>query len=581
MCKPLAMLKSDFLRSFPALFAGIFFSLTICSCNAKKDLTADTIYKNGRIYTVNNNQEWAEAVAIKSGKFIKVGSNGDVEKFIGDSTRVIDLDGKFAMPGIHDLHVHPSYKYTFEIDGQLDFPSASTKEQIQAALKAHVAKHPEQKAIRGKQWAHALFPNGKMPKEFIDAVVRDIPVLLVAESGHNASVNSKALELAGITKTTPNPEGGVIDRDPKTGEATGFLSEEAIRLVGKLIPIATNESWYQGLTKGLEELRTIGITSITDAKVNKGLMIGYRRLEDEGKLNMRVQTALSIHDYAGNISTDEDAAKLIAEHKKYQSQLINTDCVKVVADGTWVSFTSLLLEPYSNNPKTLGETAIGIGPKYEAQLLEYHKAGMQLLFHAHGDGTVHAILDLLEKFQKAYPRPGLHHHISHNSLVGKEDVKRFKDLGVYADFSPALYFPSEFSPFIDPFFGEERMQNRWYPIKEFVDAGVVTGYGTDWPLGFPNPSPWPNVEAMVTRKDPFGKIQRQLGRPITLAQAIKIFTLGGAEVAMQDKENGSIEVGKYADMIVLDRNLFEVPVENIDGTGVLMTIFDGNIVYKK
>ena len=563
------------------LITGIFFTILFATCKSGNKNTADTVYKNGKIYTVNEKQKWAEAVAIKDGKFLKVGSDADINKLIGDSTVVIDLGGKFAMPGIHDVHVHPAYKYAYVIDGQLEFPTSSTKEQIQTALKAHVAKHPEQMFIRGKQWAHALFQNGKMPKEFIDAAISDRPVLLVAESGHNASVNSKALELAGITKDTPNPEGGVIDRDPKTGEATGFLSEEAIGMVGKFIPIPSNESWYQGLTKGLEELREVGITSITDAKVNEGSLIGYRRLEEEGKLNMRVQTALNIHDYAVTVSTDEDAARLIKIRKKYESRLINTNCVKVVADGTWVSFTSLLLEPYSNNPKTRGETAIGIGPKYEAQLLEYHKDGIQFLFHAHGDGTVHAALDLIEKFQKAYPRPGVHHHISHNSLVGKEDVKRFRDLGVYADFSPALYFPSEFSPFIDPFFGEERMQTRWYPIKEFVDAGVVTGYGTDWPLGFPNPSPWPNLEAMVTRKDPYGKIQKQLGQPITLAQAIKIFTLGGAEVAMQDTLNGSIEEGKYADMIVLDRNLFEIPAENIDGTLVLNTIFEGKSVYKK
>lgn len=543
---------------------------------------ADTAYTNGKIYTVNETSAWAEAVAIKDGKFVKVGSNSEVAEFIGKSTTVIDLAGKFAMPGIHDLHVHPAFKYAYVIDGQFDFPATLSKAEIQAALKAHVAAHPEQKAIRGKQWAHALFPpEGKMPREFIDAAVADRAVLLVAESGHNVSVNSKALELAGITKDAPNPDGGVIDRDPRTGEATGYLSEEATGLVGKFIPVPSNESWYQGLTKGLEELRAVGTTSITDAKVSPGSLIGYRRLEDEGKLNMRVQTALSMHDYAVTISTDEDAAKLIAERKNYQSHLVNTDCVKVVAEGTWLSFTSLLLEPYSNNPKTRGETGIGIGPKYADQLLAYHKSGIQLHFHAHGDGTVHEVLNVIEKLQADSPRPGLHHHIAHTSLAGKEDVRRFKELGVYADFSPALYFPSAYSPFIDPFFGEERMQTRWYPIKDFVDAGVVTGYGTDWPLGFPDPSPWPNLEAMVTRKDPFGKIPGRLGEPITLPQAVKIFTLGGAQVAMQEKENGSIEEGKYADMIVLDRNLFEIPIENIVSTKVLFTIFEGKTVYAR
>jgi predicted amidohydrolase YtcJ len=335
------------------------------------------------------------------------------------------------------------------------------------------------------------------------------------------------------------------------------------------------------LAKGLEELRAAGTTSITDAKVSPGALLGYRRLEDEGKLNMRVQTALSMHDYALTISTDEDAAKLIAERKKYQSHLVNTDCVKVVADGTWLSFTSLLLAPYTNNPQTVGETGIGIGPKYAAQLLEYHKAGIQLHFHAHGDGTVHEVLNVIEKLQAAFPRPGLHHHIAHTSLVDQADVRRFKALGVYADFSPPLWFPSVFSPMIDPFFGEARMQHGWYPIKAFVDAGVVTGYATDWPLGYPDPSPFPYLEGMVTRKDPFGKIPGQQGEPITVAQAVKIFTLGGAQVAMNDRTTGSLEVGKYADMIVLDQNLFAIPVEHIDSTKVLFTIFEGKTVYAR
>jgi predicted amidohydrolase YtcJ len=398
------------INNVPAVVVLLGLVLT-CGCGgpSTQSPTADTVYQYGRIYTVDAKNPWAEAVAIKDGRFLKVGSNADIQEFVGKATTVIDLGGRFAMPGIHDLHVHPAYLSAFKNDGQLEFPSALSKAEIQSALKAHVAAHPEQKAIRGKQWAHALFPNGKMPREFIDAVVSDRPVLLVAESGHNVSVNSKALEMAGITKNTPNPEGGVIDRDPSTGEATGYLSEEAVGLVGKFIPIPGNESWYQGLVKGLEQLREVGTTSITDAKVGPGALIGYRRLEDEGKLNMRVQACLSMHDYALTISTDAEAAQLIADRKNYQSHLVNPECVKVVADGTWLSFTSLLREPYTNNPGSLGETGIGIGPAYAAQLLAYHKAGIQLHFHAHGDGTVHEVLNLIEKLQTDNPRPGLHH----------------------------------------------------------------------------------------------------------------------------------------------------------------------------
>ena len=189
------------------------------------------------------------------------------------------------------------------------------------------------------------------------------------------------------------------------------------------------------------------------------------------------------------------------------------------------------------------------------------------------------MLNVIETLQKETPRPGLRHHVAHTSLVDKADIQRFKSLDVGVDFSPAIFILDERTPILTAIFGEQRMQKKWYPIKDFIDAGIVTAYASDWPLGFASPVPWPALEAMVTRKDPHGKIPGQLGEPITLAQAVKIFTLGGAQVEMREKDNGSIEVGKYADMIVLDRNLFEIPVENIDSTKVLSTIFEGKVVY--
>ena len=560
---------------------GMLFFILLSSCNSTNKETADTVYKNGKIYTVNDRNPWAEAVAIKDGKFIKVGSDSDVDKLIGDSTVVIDLGGKFVMPGIHDLHCHPAFVYTYEIDGQLVFPNSYNKDEIRTALKIYSVSHPEKSWIRGKQWAHALFTNGKMTKEFIDAVVPDRPVMLVAESGHNVTCNSKALAIAGINRNTPDPPGGVIDRDSKTGEPTGYLSEEAVGLVGKYIPLPSDSSYYKGLTKALDEMRQVGLTSIVDAKTARGALIAYRKLEDEGKLNMRVQATLPVHDYAVSVITDEDAVKLINERKNFQSHLVNTNSVKVVADGTPMSFTSLMLEPYTNNPNTRGETAIGIDSIHLGQLLEFHKAGIQLHFHAHGDGTIHEVLNIIERFQKDYPRPGLHHHIAHTSMVIASDIQRFKDLGVYADFSSPYWVPGDFATMGVKMFGQERMDKEFYPIKEFIEAGVVFGYGTDWPIPFPVISPWPNLESLVTRKDPYGKKPGQVGEPITLTQAIKMMTLSGAQVVMQDKVSGSIEEGKYADMIVLDRNLFEIPAENIDGTIVLNTIFEGKSVFKK
>ncbi len=216
---------------------------------------ADVVYENGKIYTVNEAQPWAEAVAIKDGKFVKVGLDEDVRGMIGDSTDVVDLGGRFVMPGIHDTHVHPPLVYVFEEGGDLLFPETLSKEEIQDTLRKYVDTHPDEKDIRGEKWATSLFPGGKAHKSFLDEVVSDRPVMLLDETGHNAVANSKALEHAGVTKDTPQPEGGVIDKDPVTGEPTGYLSETGIGVVNKIFSKPDLDAYYRDMSRALEEMR--------------------------------------------------------------------------------------------------------------------------------------------------------------------------------------------------------------------------------------------------------------------------------------------------------------------------------------
>ncbi len=246
---------------------------------------ADTVYQNGKIYTVNENNLWAEAVAIKGGKFIEVGSDDDVKAVTGGNTKVVDLDGKFVMPGVHDSHLHPSFVYTFPEAGALLFPESLSKEEVQQALREFAKKNPEAKTIRGEKWSASLFPGGKAHKSFVDEVVSDRPVVLIDETGHNLVANTKALELAGITRDTPDPQGGMIDKDATTGEPTGYLSEEGMGLVLKHFPTPDQEAHTRAIKRSLAEIRPYGITSFIDMATNEPTLKTYQALEQEGSDN--------------------------------------------------------------------------------------------------------------------------------------------------------------------------------------------------------------------------------------------------------------------------------------------------------
>ena len=244
----------------------------------------DTVYTNGKIYTVNEKQPWVEAVAIKDGKFLVVGSKADVKDVTGEGTKVVDLGGKFAMPGIHDTHVHPTLVYTFKEAGELLFPESTPPDEIIKIIKDYAQKNPELKIIRAQKWAAAVFPGGKATKEWLDPHFPDLAVYVIDETGHNAVVNSVALRLAGITKDTPDPEYAVIDRDPKTGEPTGYLSEAAMGLIGKLVERPDVDANYRGISRALDQIRAYGTTSLVDMIIGPNALEAYRRLEKEGKL---------------------------------------------------------------------------------------------------------------------------------------------------------------------------------------------------------------------------------------------------------------------------------------------------------
>jgi len=538
---------------------------------------ADTVYTNGKIYTVNEKQPWAEAVAIKDGKFLIVGSNADAEAVTGENTEVVDLGGKFAMPGIHDTHVHPTLVYTFKEAGELLFPESTPPDEIIKIIKDYAQKNPELKIIRAQKWAAAAFPGGKATKEWLDPHFPDRAVYVIDETGHNAVVNSVALGLAGITKDTPDPEYGVIDRDPKTGEPTGYLSEAAMGLIGKLVERPDVDANYRGISRALDQIRAYGTTSIVDMFVGPNALEAYWRLEKEGKLRMRVDGAVVLNDYAAEATTEEESEALLARRSEFDSPLIDIG-IKYFADGTPLSKTALLVEPYADDPSTRGQMTIG--ERQFERIKRAHRDGIQVRFHSTADGTTRKLLDVIEEAQAKAPKPELRHHIGHLMLVTKEDIPRFKELNVIAEFSPVLWYPTGLGGLAGSAVGATRYA-RWMPIKEFVDAGATVTFGSDWPAGTPDADPWRGLEAMLTRMDPKTHSGDKLGEGIDLKTALKILTINGAMAMMHEDVTGSIEAGKSADMIILNHNLFEIPETDIHSTEVQKTIFNGEVVYER
>ncbi|MBP2681444.1 MAG: hypothetical protein H6Q78_1307, partial [Candidatus Krumholzibacteriota bacterium] len=275
--------------------------------------TADVVFTNGKIYTVNAESPFAEAVAVKDGQIVEVGSAKDIKEFIGKSTRVVDLGGAFALPGFIDGHIHPAQPYLREEADALLFPESFDKKQIAQAVAAYLKKHPNAPYIIGEKWAMGLFPNGRANKEWLDSLVSDRPAILRDETRHGAVVNTAMLELAGITKDTPQPKYGFIEKDPQTGEPTGYLAETAQQAVFSKLPMYPDEVWERALKRAMEKLTAWGVTAYVDASANAPQFRVYRKMEREGGLNMHISGSIPMNDWAKDRVVDPAALLAMAD----------------------------------------------------------------------------------------------------------------------------------------------------------------------------------------------------------------------------------------------------------------------------
>jgi len=527
-----------------------------------------TAFINGTIFTSDKANTIVEAVLIEGNKIVFVGSSKEVQGLIDNQTNVIDLNKKLMLPGFIDNHVH-------FINGGLyllgiDLRPANTTSEFKQILKDYAEKNPG-RWITGGYWDHEKWEIKDYPtKEMIDEVVPNQPVFVSRLDGHMGVANSLALKMAGITKDTPNPDGGLIVKDSKTGEPTGLLKDNAMDFVFNVIPSPTDEEYYEALKAALEEAKKLGITSVQDITFASALK-AYQKAKDEGILTCRIYTRWPISDYKYLVDNGIKAG--------YGDDLIRMGSLKAFADGSLGSSTAWFFEKYNQDTTTYGlPMDIVTDGSLEKWALDADRNGLQLSVHAIGDKANAYMLDLFEKIVKENPKWDRRFRIEHAQHVRFEDIKRFTELGVIASVQP--FHCIDDGVWAEKRIGPERIKYT-YPFKSFLDAGANICFGTDWYVAPLNPML--GLYAAVTRrtldeKNPNGWIPEQ---KISVEDAIRCYTINSAYASFEENIKGSIEVGKLADLVVLSENILEIDPVRIKDVEVEMTVFDGKIIYQK
>jgi predicted amidohydrolase YtcJ len=546
--------------------------------------SADLIFVNGAVYTVDAARSWAQAVAVRDGRIASVGTDADVRELVGPRTEVVDLGGRMLVPGFQDAHVHPVGGGIDMV--QCDLHDLSTAREYLQAIAGYAEEHPDVPWILGGGWSMDAFPGGTPTAAALDEVVSDRPVYLPNRDGHGGWVNSVALKIGGITRDTPDPADGRIERDAR-GEPTGALHEGAMDLVGQHAPDPTPEELYEGLLKGQSYLHSLGITAWQDAIVGTigwaNTLGTYVQAAEAGDLTARVVGALWWDRHLGL----EQIEELETQRERGRAGRFAATSVKIMQDGVCENFTAAVLEPYLDADGRASDNR-GISFVEPGRLREVvtrlDAKGFQVHFHALAERAVREALDAIEAARTANGPTDGRHHLAHIQVVHPDDIPRFRELGAVANAQPLwAAHESQMDDLTIPFLGEPRW--RWqYPFASLVRAGAVLAMGSDWSVSTPNPLE--EIHVAVNRKVPpqyHHKVETHdvflPDERLDLPTAVAAFTMGSAYVNHLDTDTGSIEPGKYADLAVIDRNLFAAPVDEIAAATVDATYVEGEPVY--
>lgn len=536
---------------------------------------ADIIVIHGRVYTENPKQPWAQAVAIHGAKIVAVGDDTTIQKIRGMGTKVINAGGKLVLPGFTDCHIH-------FLDGSLslgrvNLEGAKDVADIQKKLRQYAAEHPGEDWMLGRGWNYAMFGPEALPhKKYLDEVFPNRPVFLEGYDGHTYWANSKALALAGITRKTPNPPNGIIVRDAQTGEATGALKEAAQDLVAKVVPKPTRADKLLALRAGMKWANENGLTRVHSAGGDFEILDHFDEMRHRGDLSLRMYIAYFLNPPA---QRREDLDAIEAARKKFHDDWIDAGAVKFMVDGVVESHTAAMLEPYSDDPSLKGKP-FWEPANYNAAVAEVDKRGFQLFTHAIGDYGVRMALDGYENADQHNHKRDRRSRIEHIETVAAADIPRFGKLGVIASMQPLHSYPD--ADTLDVWArnaGPDRASRAW-AWKSIADAGGRLAFGSDWPVVTLNP--WEGMQTAVTRQtaeatpaNGFVPEQR-----LTVPQAVEAYTLGAAFAGRREKTEGSLEVGKLGDLIIISQDIFNINPHKIGATKVLTTIVGGRVVYQ-
>ncbi len=542
---------------------------------------------NAKVYTVDKNQPWAEAVAMKDGKITAIGSNEDILNYQMESTELIDAKGRLVLPGFIDNHCHPT-AYTYKANAA-DLFSCTRVEEYQAVLKNYYEQNPDLKVVKGVGWFYSDFPAGGPNKKDLDQVIPNKPVMIYSGDLHSLWVNSKALEMAGIDRNSENPYGGEFLKD-KNGDPTGYINETpAVKVIESRISSFGVEEYKKGILKFFAHANEAGITTVHDAGI----------LEENG---LPAYKALNDGDYTVNVFCDcmvapemitkpEDILELINDYKETQNRYFQCNTVKFFMDGVPEANTAVMEQDYLNEPGNKGEPQWK-DLKFFNQACEFvDKQGLQIHVHAIGDRAVRYTVDALEFAASQNGKRDSRHMVAHLQLCSEDDVCRMKELGAVIVPTAFWFEKGDLYYQVELFnLGKDRADHE-YRMKSFLDAGLVVACGSDAPVGISVPitkvpfAPVLAIQQGMTRCNVYkdaSELENVLNpsERVSLEDMIRTYTINGAVSNFAEDRIGSITVGKDADLIILDQDLFSIPVTEIHKTSIVMTIFNGEVVYQ-
>ena len=562
--------------SFSALFvlAGCAQDSPEAPWQASNATGADVVYTNGRIYTAEPQQKWAEAMAIRGDQFVYVGSTNEAAEFIGAETKVVDLNGRFIVPGFHDLHVHPDLLFEPKHTGQLQ-TSPFGPEELKQALLDFAAKNPGDGWIFGGTWAPEKFAAAdvKPSAAYLDSFIADRPIALLDFGRHVVMANTKAMELAGVNRNTFEPEHGYFYRD-KDGNPTGTFADGAQSVFFDVLPLGDWQAMRECYRDGADILNKYGFVAARSQHVNTERLQGVQALDRSGELTVRYDMAISWKNDLF-FAVPRRAELMAGERHRYRSPRVNANYVKFHLDGTPTSRTAYFLGNYRG---TDSRGKLNESPEEMKDLMvQLEREGVTANIHVIGDGAARVALDAIEHARETVDLPKTQrprHMLAHTNVLHPDDVPRIAELGIAAEFSYTVlrsdrqdvlvYLRDEVTP-------ASAADNMWR-IKETLESGGKAVLGSDLVVA-PDPNPFMAIEYLINRPEP--------GKPITVEDALTMLTINGAWAMSREADTGSIKVGKLADFAVLDRNLFEIPTDDISETQVLKTVFEGTVVYEQ